>query len=350
VTGALVAAVIALTGAAHDAAAKSRVLALGGGTPLCTSARTSGLPAGGHASVTVRGDCPVKSTTRPFASWSFWNAPLDSEVPLDPRSSTYVARLRDSIAAHGSWINTTQWSTPVYTVAAGVPTVAVALDQSPGVNLDLRRAFASVPIPAGAQPSPDSDAHLVVWQPSTDSMWELWGARQAADGWHMRFGGKMDDVSSNPGYFPSNPGWGGTATGLPMLGGLIRIAELRAGRIDHALALGIPEPARNRFVWPAQRGDGDSTAGNAIPEGTRMRIDPDLDLAKLKLPPLTRMLAEAAQRYGIVVVDRSGTVSVAGEDPSGPNPYWPSPSGFFGGKMPDQLLASFPWARLQVVR
>jgi hypothetical protein len=57
-------------------------------------------------------------------------------------------------------------------------------------------------------------------------------------------------------------------------------------------------------------------------------------------------MALAAQRYGIVVRDRSGSVSFYGEDPGqyATNPY---PT-IFAGKTPAQLLANFPWAKLQV--
>jgi hypothetical protein len=309
-------------------------------------------PLGNYMSCSQRRDCVPRGTTRPFARGSFWNQQVAPEARIDPRSKRYVARLVDSVDEHGAWVNTTKWSTPVYTVGADQETQPVVLDQAANVNVPLRNAFRDVPIPADARPAPDSDAHMVIVQPSTDTMWEMWGARKAADGWHMKFGGRMDDLSKSRGYFPKSQGWGGTATGLPMLGGLIRISELSSGRINHALALGIPGPARGKVVWPAQRGDGDSDDADAIPEGTRLRIDPDLDLDKVKMPPFTRMLAEAAQDYGIVVVDKAGTVGFAAEDPAplGYNPYWPSSSGFFGGKLPDALLASFPWERLEVVK
>jgi hypothetical protein len=64
------------------------------------------------------------------------------------------------------------------------------------------------------------------------------------------------------------------------------------------------------------------------------------------------MMAEAAQRYGIVVRDRTHqAVAFFAEDtsPAGSDPYHGA-SGVFGGKMPDELLADFPWNRLQVLK
>jgi hypothetical protein len=286
-----------------------------------------------------------------FGPDSVWRRPLGRHARIDPLSALYVRRLART-AAGGAWINTTEYSTPVYRVPARQPGVRVTLDQPRGVNADLRRALARVPIPAGARPAAGTDGNLVVWQPATDTLWELWGARRARDGWHARHGGRMTDLSQSPGYFPRNQGWGASATGLPLLGGLIRIAEVRAGRIDHAVSIALPETRAGIFAWPAQRTDGNSHDLLALPEGTRLRLDPELDLSRLRMPRLVRLIARAAQRYGLIVTDRAANVAFFAEDPSplGRNPYWPGPRKIFGGEYPDRLLQSFPWERLQVVR
>jgi hypothetical protein len=153
-------------------------------------------------------------------------------------------------------------------------------------------------------------------------------------------------ASSSPGYFPAP--FGATGTGLALMGGLIRVAELRAGRIDHALALAIPKAKARDFVWPAQRSDGNSPLPDAIPEGTRLRIDPRVDLNTLGLPPAGLAIARAAQRYGMIVRDQAGAVAFYGEDPAqfgAPNPY----TTLYAGKYPNNILASFPWTQLQVI-
>lgn len=50
--------------------------------------------------------------------------------------------------------------------------------------------------------------------------------------------------------------WGASASSLPEAAGLVRIKELRTGRIEHALAFDIGSPCAKVFVWPAQRTDG----------------------------------------------------------------------------------------------
>jgi hypothetical protein len=70
------------------------------------------------------------------------------------------------------------------------------------------------------------------------------------------------------------------------------------------------------------------------------------------LPPLTRMMAVAAQRYGIIVRDQTGhAVSFFGEDPRqyGRDPYG-GPGGFFGGPYPNPVMWAFPWEHLQLLK
>jgi hypothetical protein len=289
----------------------------------------------------------VQRVVLPFARTSFWNAPLGNRAPLDPNSAAYVAELRRQVAAKPPWVNTTQYSTPVYTVGAHQPPVRVTIDQN---QPPLQQASLAVPIPPGARPAAGTDHTIVIWQPSTDTMWEYWLAEKRPDGWHAAYGGRMNGVSSNPGYFTSPPQWGATATSLPALGGLIRLDELEAGHIDHALAIAIQDTRAGVWSWPAQRTDGRSASPAAIPEGTRFRLDPSLDLDALDLPWFTRLVAEAAQRYGMVVRDTSGNVVFYAEDPTptGTNPY-SGPDGYFGDVYPSELLASFPWDRLQTL-
>ena len=286
----------------------------------------------------------------PFSPTSFWNAPLAALAPLDPDSQAYVNELVRQVTTYGPWMNTTSYSVPVYVVPDNEPVQHVTLDTW---GPDLQQAFDAVPIPAGAKAAAGSDEHMVVWQPSTNTMWEFWQMHQESDGWHAEWGGEMDDVSTDPGYFThtgQTTNWGATATGLPLLGGLVTEADLQRGYINHALAISLVETARGCWSWPAQRSDGsNSTPGiTPIPEGTRFRLDPTLNIASLDLPPIDRMLAQAAQTYGMVVRDQAGSVSFYGQDPvSLPSNPWPAA---FGNQYPNQVLALFPWSDLQALQ
>jgi hypothetical protein len=291
--------------------------------------------------------------TRPFAANSFWNTPLACNAPVDRHSGAYVADLQRQLRQWLPWINTTSYSSPVYTVPVDQPVVPVTVDRlsSDGQQtLALREAFSRVPIPVGAQSALGTDQVMVIWQPAWDTLWEFWGAIHEGDGWHARWGGRITHVSTNPGYYTDHPLWGASASGLPILGGLIRISELRAGHIDHVLSLQIPQPRAGIFVWPARRTDGILDSPNAIAEGTRLRLDPALDINSLHLPLMAKMIAVAAQRYGMLVTDKAGAVTFSAEDPTptGLDPY-SGPGGFFGGQWPSKVLARFPWSSLRVL-
>ena len=105
---------------------------------------------------------------------------------------------------------------------------------------------------------------------------------------------------------------------------------------------------RPTFAAPAQRTDGRSSSDPlALPEGAHLRLDPHLDLARLNLPPLTRMIAQAAQRYGIIVRDyppRTWRSSRRTQRPRAKTPLSRPERLFLSeGRYPSQLLASFPW-------
>lgn len=248
-------------------------------------------------------------------------------------------------------MDTYAYSVPVYVVGPDQPTQRVTLDVSAP---DLQTQFNAVPIPADAQAASGTDEHMTVWQPSTDKLWEFWKMQLESDGWHARWGGEMDDVSTNPGYFTHSGitnDWGASATSLPLLGGLVTEADLRRGYINHALAISLVQTEQNCWSWPAQRTDGATaaTAGTTpIPEGMRFRLDPTINLASLNLPPLTRMLAQAAQTYGMVVRDKGGAVAFYGEDPKSmsSNP-WPAE---FENTYASVVLAKFPWSDLQALQ
>lgn len=295
-----------------------------------------------------------------FAPASFWNKRVADDAPVDPNSAPLVQAFAAQIQQErssgiGPWIGAGAGSTPLYRVPEDQPRVRVRLDTTTSHGSKaLRRAFASVPMPRNAKPAPGDDGHLTVWQPSTDRLWEFFHARREGGAWHADWGGAIQHVSKSPGYYTASawPGatrnWGATASSLPIVGGTILLDELKRGRIDHALALNLPAPRSGEFAWPAQRTDGTGPP-TALPEGARIRLDPTVNVDDLGLSKVGRMIARAAQRYGMVVRDQThhGTSLWVETAPAG------SSSGFgtyLKGKTPSDVLAAFPWDRMQVLK
>lgn len=310
---------------------------------------------------------PIATNPEFFSPTSIWNQQLSAGAPIDPRSSVIVNSLVGEVSSAGSSVNTTEESVPIYTVDADQRTVPVTIASNP----QLSAAMSAVPMPPNAAPAAGNDANLAVWQPSTDTMWEFWRLAKRAHGWTAGWGGVMGNVSADPGYYQnieSRTGavlqrniWGAPASSFPLVAGVMTISELESGQIDHALSLAVPGTAAGKWASPAQRTDGQSTAANAIPEGAHFRLNPNINLASLNLPPFVYMMAVAAQKYGIIINNTGPVVAFRAEDPTqfiaqhGYNPYL-GPSGQVGSPgalfsdFPVQLMKLFPWNDLQLLQ
>lgn len=293
-----------------------------------------------------------------FGAGSIWRSNL-AGAPRAANSARMVAGLVRQVTSRYGGVaafNVGHYNASFYRVPAKQQPVTVLWDDCQGREslpaglYGSGGQFLNVPLPSNAVPAAGSDASLVIYQPGTDTMWDLWRVARRPDGWHACWGGRMDHVSRSGGWFAH--GFGSSATGLSVIGGAIGIREARAGRIRHALALAIPEPAQSTDVsWPAQRSDGSATGPDAIPEGTRFRLDPRLKVGRLHLNPIAAMIARAAQRYGFVVTDRSGAVAVVTESGTatqavtGTDPWHALLRG-----TPDYLIMkNFPWQHLQAL-
>jgi hypothetical protein len=292
---------------------------------------------------------------RLFSALSFFNQPLAASAPQAPDSAQLVAAFNHQVQTYGGHvvINTTEWSAPVYTVPANAPTVAVVAQnstcpRSEGIFQPFAQDMSAVPIPAGAQAANGTDEDMVVWQPSSGHEWELWRARREGGQWTACWGGEFQDARTSEGVLPEPLGV--SAAGLSILAGQIHLEELQQGTITHALEVTMPDTAASEFVWPANRTDGTSDDAYSIPEGTRFRLKPSVELSSLHLNPAALEIATAIQRYGMIVADTAGAVALEAQDPTPllregkPNPY----ATLLGGG-PYETLNAVPWGDLEVV-
>jgi hypothetical protein len=323
----------------------------------------------------------IMTPDREFAASSYVHEPLRSDAPRDVHSDAWVADLLGQVRAHYGVVsvNIDTYSPPLYVVPADQPTVRVRAeraDDSAWKFAPLQRQWESVPLPEGFQPSAGTDKEAVVYQPSTGRYWEFWGteksgrkvvnsAGRTVDEWRAAWGGKIDNLATNPGYFPTTPEgykFGTAATSLALLGGLITIAEQRRGEINHALHIALPKTRRGVWAFPAQRTDGAENNPNAIPQGATFRIPASVNLDQIDMDPYARMLARAVQKYGMVVRDTAGAVVLYAENPlskGADHPYFGTegilhcPNGrAVPSCYPDSnnRLRGFRWDKLEVVQ
>ena len=298
---------------------------------------------------------PAAAMRRPvFDQESFWYAPIPEHVSLNPDSGQLVqAFLRQKALGKKDLvgINTSSFSSPIYIVNKDAPTVAVKVIQTPEMGHapfdKLSDQFRAVPIPSFAEPAGGDDSEMSIWQPSTDTLWEFWRAQKINGQWQACWGGRLDNVSRSNGIWP-NP-FGASATGLPFAGGQITAEELAAGEINHVIGIALKK-ADQRFTWPASRSDGNECdAGPCIREGQRFRLDPSVDIDKLDLHRVGKIIARAAQKYGFVVWDIADTTSLRAKNPSSYRPGQledPYPK-LFDPKDQWTVLDGFPWDKIQ---
>ncbi|MDO5627810.1 MAG: malectin domain-containing carbohydrate-binding protein [Mobilicoccus sp.] len=315
------------------------------------------------AAVEVTSTTPVAplSPVRPLvniAAHSFYTQDI-SKAPLARNSAAASRHLLRQVTDNWGGVaafNAYRFNNSFYEVPANQRSVRVDFYDCqkkkyvPSGLFDGPKYFENVPIPANAVPATGTDKQLTIYDRSADKLWDFWVTEKQANGrWRACWGGRIDNVSKDQGVFPAP--YGATASGLAMTPGVISMESFRRGRIDHAMYLAIIEPAAwNRVSWPANRSDGWSKDADALMEGQRLRLDPTLDLSRIEMTPVARMVAEAAQTYGFIVADKAGAVAVVTESGNaekartGTNPWDSMLAG------PDyKALAGFPWEHIQVL-
>lgn len=300
----------------------------------------------------IGGALPTDSV---FARDSFWYTPIPAKVELHPKTDAFVQEfLRQKKAYYGNVnLNTSEYASPVYVVGPDVKGVDVAEwnCQNKGFkDKHLAQQWAAVPIPDYAQAADGTDAEMTIYQPSSDTLWEFWRARKVDGRWEACWGGRMDKASRSDGVFPQH--YGTTATSLPFIGGQITAEELQRGEIRHAMGIALVDAEHHAVKsWPAHRSDGHNPnrAPNRIPEGLRLRLDPKVDVDALGLHPVAATIARAAQKYGFVVWDKAGAISLRLQNPKSStargaaDPY----PALFKGRSKGKIMDGFPWDRLQ---
>jgi hypothetical protein len=270
----------------------------------------------------------VSSVTVPgrfFSTTSFWNQPIGDNPEIDPRNDHFIGLLKSEPSGNNFGINATKWTIPVYMADSSTPRIEIGYhylskQEKENWHTDRERfghgdGFGmNVPLPPGATPDPEEDAHLAVVDWENRVAWDMWGLQHHEDGsWTSNTGMKypldgegvfrtedFDIINGESVHFhgPSR------AAGVPAIAGLIMYNEVISGRIEHKLSCATRFNAKQEFVFPASWTDGFIVGG--IPEGAVIQLDPGLDLEQFELLPGEVVVARALQEYGMVVVDVAG--------------------------------------------
>ncbi len=377
------AARLALCGLAAALIGGSPVLALGcggdesGGDAASQGAKSSGPTANpgspcSAAAIAASGR-PRWPACRPFASDSPFNTPLPADPQLSPESE-----------ANSDWLEQFDISSLVFGDSArdgGIPAY-VSRPQDPLFTLHCTEPFGGrceiegkqVRIPAAARPAgvwPDppfpTDGHLTVVDPRSGWEYDLWavstkplGGGQLTFAWGGRT--KIDGRGL---------GSAAVAARFASLAGPVRARELISGRIDHALAIGVP--CTDGVVYPASGRsipcDEAALPGvGAPPIGARFQLDlSEEEIDDLGIPEWQKTVLRALARYGGFVSDTTSQANWGVEMESGaafrsfgePDPriafarrFGATPEDFNGNGEQELWLYWSPeidWSRMRVV-
>ena len=252
---------------------------------------------------------------RPYSASSPWNTPVGRFAVYHERSDFHVASLQGSLTSDPK-----QYTYPVYQVDSTTPLVSVSLRGWYSNVVDGGRTLrnqrggeARLPVPVGALPAAGTDAQMIMINPATGDEWGASNLQKTSTGWrawnayhyNTRWNGvPPKDRSGRPFFL--------RGAGVPYLAGLVRPCEIARGRIDHALAFANDFPTP-RHVYPATKSDGKSTNEAAMPEGSRLQLDPSLDESTIRgwgCVDACLTVARALQRYGMILIDASGREKV----------------------------------------
>jgi hypothetical protein len=257
----------------------------------------STLAAGGPAAVaggrTVPGtSCPVLPAT------SVWHADV-SRLPVHARSAQWLSHMSTDRDLHPDFgpsygEQSVPYGIPITVVGRKHRKVRVRFgyaDESDRVRYPLGR---DTKVEGGQWR--DGDRHTIVVDKARCRLYETW-ATSKGNGWRAG-SGAVWDLRSNT-LRPS--GWtSADAAGLPILPGLLRYDEVRAGRVDHAIRF-TTDVTDRRFVWPARHQAGSVDNANYPPMGARFRLKAGFDTSGLRAD--TRTVLTAMQTYGLILAD-----------------------------------------------
>ncbi len=240
--------------------------------------------------------CPV------FPAGNAWNRDVSRDA-VDPRSGAYVRSIGAGLRLHPDFGSGRHgaYGFPVTVAGATQPRRTVRFTDYPGES-----DRGPYPIPASARIEGGGDRHVLVVQRGSCKLYELYGARRSGGRWEAA-NGAIFDLRSNR-LRPA--GWtSADAAGLPILPGLARADEARAGAIRHALRFTVARTQR-AYVAPARHFASSDTSRDLPPMGLRLRLKASYPLRGFH--GQSRVILAALRRYGMLVADNGSSWYISG--------------------------------------
>lgn len=282
---------------------------------LAAALATGGVAAAAPAPQRTASVVPVASTAcRAFPADNYWNTDIRS-LPVDPRSATWLSHMSTGHTLHPdfgpSYGDGPGYGIPVTVVGRYHRKVRVRFDDASESDR-VRYPFGRDTRIEGGRGSA-GDKHAIVVDRSRCRLYETWNTRVRHGRWRAG-SGAVWSLGSN-GLRPD--GWtSADAAGLPILPGLLRWNEVKAGRVDHAIRFTTDVTSRHH-LWPARHDAGSTDSWAYPPMGARFRLRASFDAAGFSAR--ARAVITAMKTYGLVLADNGSPWFFTGER----NRNWP---------------------------
>jgi hypothetical protein len=167
------------------------------------------------------------------------------------------------------------------------------------------------PSPGGTPGNLPGDQHGIVLQQGESgcAAYEAWNCVVTASAPFQCANGAVFDLASNA-LRPA--GWtSADAAGLSVLAGLVKLSEVEAGVITHAIRVTF-DTTQNGYIAPATHAAGSEPLGSAYPPmGLRLRLKASVDTSSFTAG--SQVIAAAMKKYGVIIADNGSNWYFTGE-------------------------------------
>jgi hypothetical protein len=233
--------------------------------------------------------CPV------FPADNVWHSDI-SKLPVHPRSTAWMASMdgasTDLHPDFGSSGEPMPYGIPYIVVGSSHADVPVDFSYPDESDPGPYPFGTDTPIEGG------SDRHAIMIDRDACRLYELFDAEYASGGGSTAGSGAIWNLESNA-LRPA--GWtSADAAGLPIFAGLVRIDEVKAGKVDHAIRMTASQTDKS-YVWPARHQAGAANNKNLPPMGARFRLKAGFSTSGFRSD--TKTILSAMKKYGMILAD-----------------------------------------------
>jgi hypothetical protein len=238
-----------------------------------------------------------------FPANNYWHADI-SKLPVNRLSSTWLnsagAGRTSTLHLHPDFGSSGDPRNPYgipFVVESGKAKVKVTFDYADESDKVAYPLWPTMPIEGGL--GSGGDMHAIVVDAATCMLYETWNTQYnaTANTWSAGSGAtwKLKSNALRPNTWTS-----ADAAGLPILPGLLRWDEVKAGRDDHAIRFTLPKTFGTP-IWPARHQANTGNGGQYPPFGARFRLKAAFRITGYSKQ--TQVVLAAMKKYGIVLAD-----------------------------------------------